>query len=77
MDSGRLNGSIAGGRQDKALYIPDLYAKTQNAWVDSFLAQNGYLGKSCLSGVKCCCGLSVAEWWFESHPGLCASIGFK
>ncbi|XP_033636032.1 E3 UFM1-protein ligase 1-like isoform X2 [Asterias rubens] len=43
VDSGRLNGSIAGGRQDKASYIPDLYAKTQNAWVDSFLAQNGYL----------------------------------
>ena len=71
MDSGRLNGSIAGGRQDKASYIPDLYAKTQNAWVDSFLAQNGYLGKAYLSctqllgengGVKCCCGLSVSEW---------------
>uniref|UniRef100_A0A3Q3XBB7 E3 UFM1-protein ligase 1 n=1 Tax=Mola mola TaxID=94237 RepID=A0A3Q3XBB7_MOLML len=43
VDSGRLKGSIVGGRQDKAVYIPDIYAKTQNAWVDSFLQQNGYL----------------------------------
>ncbi|XP_022089822.1 E3 UFM1-protein ligase 1-like isoform X2 [Acanthaster planci] len=43
VDKGRLNGSIVGGRQDKAVYVPDLYAKTQNAWVDSFHAQNGYL----------------------------------
>ncbi|KAM9338966.1 E3 UFM1-protein ligase 1 [Symphorus nematophorus] len=43
VDSGRLKGSVVGGRQDKAVYIPDIYAKTQNAWVDSFLQQNGYL----------------------------------
>ncbi|XP_028997277.1 E3 UFM1-protein ligase 1 [Betta splendens] len=39
----RLKGSVVGGRQDKAVYIPDIYSKTQNAWVDSFLQQNGYL----------------------------------
>ncbi|KAK2890509.1 E3 UFM1-protein ligase 1 [Channa argus] len=39
----RLKGSVVGGRQDKAVYIPDIYAKTQNTWVDSFLQQNGYL----------------------------------
>lgn len=44
VDTGRLKGSVVGGRQDKAVYIPDIYAKTQNAWVDSFLQQNGYLG---------------------------------
>lgn len=43
VNSGRLKGSVVGGRQDKAVYIPDIYAKTQNAWVDSFLQQNGYL----------------------------------
>lgn len=43
VDTGRLKGSVVGGRQDKAVYIPDIYAKTQNAWVDSFLQQNGYL----------------------------------
>lgn len=45
VQSGRLNGTVVGGRQDKAVYIPDIYAKTQNAWVDSFLQQNGYLGE--------------------------------
>lgn len=44
VESGRLKGTVVGGRQDKAVYIPDIYAKTQNTWVDSFLQQNGYLG---------------------------------
>lgn len=43
VNTGRLKGSVVGGRQDKAVYIPDIYAKTQNNWVDSFLQQNGYL----------------------------------
>lgn len=43
VNSGRLKGTVVGGRQDKAVYIPDIYSKTQNAWVDSFLKQNGYL----------------------------------
>uniref|UniRef100_A0A3Q2NZN6 E3 UFM1-protein ligase 1 n=1 Tax=Fundulus heteroclitus TaxID=8078 RepID=A0A3Q2NZN6_FUNHE len=43
VNGGRLKGSVVGGRQDKAVYIPDIYSKTQNAWVDSFLQQNGYL----------------------------------
>lgn len=45
VNTGRLKGSVVGGRQDKAVYIPDIYSKTQNTWVDSFLQQNGYLGK--------------------------------
>ncbi|XP_073672653.1 E3 UFM1-protein ligase 1 [Garra rufa] len=43
VNSGRLKGSVVGGRQDKAVYIPDIYSKAQNTWVDSFLKQNGYL----------------------------------
>ncbi|KAM8831633.1 E3 UFM1-protein ligase 1 [Spinachia spinachia] len=43
VNTGRLKGSVVGGRQDKAMYIPDIYSRTQNAWVDSFLQQNGYL----------------------------------
>ncbi|XP_034435335.1 E3 UFM1-protein ligase 1 [Hippoglossus hippoglossus] len=43
VNTGRLKGSVVGGRQDKAVYIPDIYSKTQNSWVDSFLQQNGYL----------------------------------
>ncbi|XP_060676908.1 E3 UFM1-protein ligase 1 [Hemiscyllium ocellatum] len=41
--NGRLNGAVIGGRQDKAVYIPDIYSRTQNNWVDSFFKQNGYL----------------------------------
>lgn len=44
MNTGRLKGSVVGGRQDNAVYIPDIYSRTQNAWVDAFLQQNGYLG---------------------------------
>lgn len=40
---GRLKGSVVGGKQDKAIYIPDIYSKAQSTWVDSFLKQNGYL----------------------------------
>uniref|UniRef100_UPI00398EE0A2 E3 UFM1-protein ligase 1 isoform X2 n=1 Tax=Pristiophorus japonicus TaxID=55135 RepID=UPI00398EE0A2 len=43
INSGRLNGAVIGGRQDKAVYIPDIYSRTQNNWVDSFFKQNGYL----------------------------------
>ncbi|XP_036405513.1 E3 UFM1-protein ligase 1 [Megalops cyprinoides] len=43
VSSGRLKGAVVGGRQDKAVYIPDIYSKTQSTWVDSFLKQNGYL----------------------------------
>ncbi|XP_052238485.1 E3 UFM1-protein ligase 1 homolog [Dreissena polymorpha] len=41
--AGRLAGSLSGGRQDKATYIPHIYTKSQNNWVDSFYKQNGYL----------------------------------
>uniref|UniRef100_A0A3Q2YRS6 E3 UFM1-protein ligase 1 n=1 Tax=Hippocampus comes TaxID=109280 RepID=A0A3Q2YRS6_HIPCM len=43
VNTGRLKGTIVGGRQDTAVYIPNIYSKTQNSWVDSFLQQNGYL----------------------------------
>ena len=40
--SKRLAGSFTGG---KASYVPDIYSKSQNDWVDAFYSQNGYLGK--------------------------------
>uniref|UniRef100_A0A4W3JXV8 E3 UFM1-protein ligase 1 n=1 Tax=Callorhinchus milii TaxID=7868 RepID=A0A4W3JXV8_CALMI len=49
LTSGRLNGAVIGGRQDKAIYIPDIYSRTQNNWVDSFFKQNGYLEYDTLS----------------------------
>lgn len=44
VNTGRLKGTVVGGRQDKAVFIPDIYARTQSNWVDSFFKQNGYLG---------------------------------
>lgn len=44
IEQGRLSGTIQ-GRQDKANFVPEVYSRTQNAWVDAFYQQNGYLGK--------------------------------
>lgn len=42
--TGRAPGVMSGGRTvAKASYIPHSYAKAQNAWVNNFLASNGYL----------------------------------
>ena len=45
LSQGRLAGSINSGRLEKALYVPEIYTRSQNNWVDSFYKQNGYLGK--------------------------------
>ncbi|XP_028903049.1 E3 UFM1-protein ligase 1 [Ornithorhynchus anatinus] len=47
--SGRLKGAVVGGRRDKAVFVPDIYSKTQSNWVDSFFKQNGYLEFDALS----------------------------
>ncbi|XP_069462524.1 E3 UFM1-protein ligase 1 isoform X2 [Ambystoma mexicanum] len=43
VNSGRLKGAVVGGRQDKAVFVPDIYSRTQSSWVDAFFRQNGYL----------------------------------
>ncbi|XP_077160006.1 E3 UFM1-protein ligase 1 isoform X2 [Paroedura picta] len=49
VNAGRLRGTVVGGRQDKAVFVPDIYARTQSNWVDSFFKQNGYLEFDALS----------------------------
>ncbi|XP_075780019.1 E3 UFM1-protein ligase 1 isoform X1 [Pelodiscus sinensis] len=49
VNSGRLKGTVVGGRQDKAVFVPDIYARTQSNWVDSFFKQNSYLEFDALS----------------------------
>ncbi|XP_045150313.1 E3 UFM1-protein ligase 1 isoform X2 [Echinops telfairi] len=49
VNTGRLRGTVVGGRQDKAVFVPDIYSRTQNTWVDSFFRQNGYLEFDALS----------------------------
>uniref|UniRef100_T1IY38 E3 UFM1-protein ligase 1 homolog n=1 Tax=Strigamia maritima TaxID=126957 RepID=T1IY38_STRMM len=43
ISNGLLAGSISGGRQERAIYIPTIYSKAQNEWVENFYRQNGYL----------------------------------
>ncbi|GBL86155.1 E3 UFM1-protein ligase 1 [Araneus ventricosus] len=40
---GRLAGSISGGRSERAIFIPDIYAASQSDWINSFYKQNNYL----------------------------------
>ncbi|XP_012624898.1 E3 UFM1-protein ligase 1 isoform X1 [Microcebus murinus] len=49
VNSGRLRGTVVGGRQDKAVFVPEIYSRTQSTWVDSFFRQNGYLEFDSLS----------------------------
>ena len=44
LQEGKLQGTITGGKQlNKAVYVPNAYARAQARWIDDFLAQNGYL----------------------------------
>ncbi|TRY68005.1 hypothetical protein DNTS_007254 [Danionella cerebrum] len=52
VNCGRLKGSVVGVRQDKSLYVPDIYSKAQSTWVESFLKQNGYLEFDALSRLR-------------------------
>ncbi|GIY70239.1 e3 UFM1-protein ligase 1 [Caerostris extrusa] len=40
---GRLAGSISGGRSERAIFIPDIYAASQSEWIRAFYKQNNYL----------------------------------
>ncbi|KAL3882424.1 hypothetical protein ACJMK2_028766 [Sinanodonta woodiana] len=43
LQKGQLAGSLSGGKHENATYIPDIYSKAQNEYVDCFYRQNGYL----------------------------------
>lgn len=64
---GRLCGTIQ-GRQDKANFIPDVYSKTQNAWVDAFYRQNGYLDFDNLSRLGITDTHSFIKRRFKGEP---------
>jgi hypothetical protein len=41
----QVPGVITGKQQSgSSMYIPAIYSKSQNDWVNSFYKQNGYLG---------------------------------
>ncbi|KAF3814617.1 hypothetical protein GH733_016895 [Mirounga leonina] len=43
VNSGRLRGSVVGERQATAVFIPDIYSRTESTWVESFFRPNGHL----------------------------------
>lgn len=45
METKQVPGVITGKQQGaSSMYIPAIYSKSQNDWVNSFYKQNGYLG---------------------------------
>lgn len=43
IQEGRLRGQVSGGRSEKAVFHPAIYAQTQDKWVDNFYRQNQYI----------------------------------
>ncbi|KAK1135631.1 hypothetical protein K0M31_000219 [Melipona bicolor] len=39
----QIPGVVAGKQGTNSLYIPSIYSKSQNEWIDNFYKQNGYL----------------------------------
>ncbi|XP_060085103.1 E3 UFM1-protein ligase 1-like [Ylistrum balloti] len=82
VSTGRLAGTISGVRQENAAYIPEIYTKTQNQWVDSFYKQNGYLEYDSLSRLGISDPKSFIKKRFKSEPltylsTCCAGVGIK
>lgn len=45
METKQVAGVITGKQQSgSSMYIPSIYSRSQNEWVNSFYKQNGYLG---------------------------------
>lgn len=41
----QVPGIVTGKQSGNSIYIPIIYSKSQNEWVENFYKQNGYLGK--------------------------------
>ncbi|XP_069138905.1 E3 UFM1-protein ligase 1-like [Argopecten irradians] len=82
ISTGRLAGTMSGVRQENAAYIPEIYTKTQNQWVDAFYKQNGYLEYDSLSRLGISDPKGFIKKRFKSEPltylsTCCAGVGIK
>ncbi|OWF52506.1 E3 UFM1-protein ligase 1-like [Mizuhopecten yessoensis] len=82
VSTGRLAGAVSGARQENAAYIPEVYTKTQNQWVDAFYKQNGYLEYDSLSRLGISDSKGFIKKRFKSEPltylsTCCAGVGIK
>ncbi len=52
ISSGQIKGSLYGGRQEmSAVFVPEIYVKAQQQYVQSFFNQNGYVEYSSLKKI--------------------------
>ncbi|XP_062605346.1 E3 UFM1-protein ligase 1-like isoform X2 [Saccostrea cucullata] len=65
--TGRLKGNLI-GRQEKMMYIPEIYTKAQNDWVDNFYKQNGYLEYDTLVRLGISDPVTFIKKRFKSEP---------
>jgi len=45
----KVHGTLVGGHQETANFVPDVYSKTQDEWVSAFFKQNGYFDYATMS----------------------------
>lgn len=61
---GRLAGSLH-GHGDKGTFVPAIHGRTQHRWIESFYAENGYVGWSALlvgrGGVEPTINLTISQ----------------
>nr|CAG4636818.1 EOG090X0267 [Ceriodaphnia reticulata]SVE72800.1 EOG090X0267 [Ceriodaphnia reticulata] len=67
----RIHASLSGGRQaNVATFIPDIYSRSQNEWIDNFLKQNGYLEYAALNRLGLSDPKSYCRKRFKETPLL-------
>jgi len=54
IEAKKVAGSLIGGHQETATFIPDVYSRTQDEWVSAFYSQNGYFDYSTMSRLGIC-----------------------
>ncbi|XP_076648226.1 UFM1 specific ligase 1 [Halictus rubicundus] len=59
----QIPGVVAGRQGIKSFYIPTIYSKSQNEWVENFYKQNGYLEYDALSRL----GISDPQSFVRRH----------
>lgn len=58
-----LSGCVSGKQSSNSLYVPAIYSKNQNDYVDNFYKQNGYIEYSTLTRL----GISEPQVFVKKH----------
>ncbi|XP_066914006.1 E3 UFM1-protein ligase 1 homolog [Clytia hemisphaerica] len=68
--SNRLCGALQ-GRQEKAIFIPEIYSKAQTSYIDSFFKENGYIEYHTLSKIGIGDGQKYLKKRFSNRKESC------